>query len=203
MNRRTVTKLCLFTVAGAAIGVASAKDDGKVGNMTPTDFETTNKDVGEKIKALKPDGAKLSEDDLKFLGEIAMGGTFQLEASKLVADKGQGADIKLYAKGEVHEQTGLADKLKEVATAKGATLPAGMDKEAEKTIAKLKELSGRDFDEYYLKQVGVSGHKVLKATMEKVKAKAKDMVLKQIAENALPLIEVHLAAATAELEMSK
>ncbi|MFD0893749.1 DUF4142 domain-containing protein [Luteolibacter ambystomatis] len=202
MNRRTVTKVCFFTAVGATIGIASAKDDGKVGDMTPADFDKTNKDAGEKIKALKADASKLSEDDLKYLGEIAMGGMFQLEASKLVAGKGQGADIKLYALGEVAEQTGLSDKLKEVASAKGTTLPTAMDKEAEKTIAKLKGLSGREFDEAYLKQVGIAGHKVLKDTMEKVKSKAKDPVLKQIAENALPLIEIHLAAATAELKMS-
>jgi putative membrane protein len=78
--------------------------------------------------------------------------------------------VRTYAQGEVQEQTGLSAKLKQLADAKGATLPSGPDAETTRKVAMLRKLSGAELNRTYLRETGVAGHELLERTMSEVQA---------------------------------
>ena len=193
MKRRTYLKTAGMALVTAAITVpfASAKS-GMLGKMGPEEFKKANEEAGMKVKAVMPDGKALSEDDKKLLMLAATGGMMQLELSKVAVEKASSEDVRMIAKAEVDEQTALAAKLSEIARSGGASLPGAPDEKTSKMVEELSAKSGLELDKHYLKESGVRGHEKLQETMEKVRSKAENPALKQVASAALPLIQVHL-----------
>lgn len=201
MNRRHFILTTSLATAGAVLTQSAfAAHDGKIGTIDAAEWTKLNKEAGEKVKAIKPGAEKLSDSDQKLMLEIAAGGMMQLELSKTAVAKATSADVKAYAQAEVEEQTGLAAKLKEIAAAKGATLPEAPDDKTKKAVEKLNAKSGADFDLDYLQHSGVDGHEKLEKTMSKVVSQAADATLKTVASTALPLIKTHLQAARDEMK---
>ena len=177
---------------------AAAKDDGKVGKLDADIFKKANEEASAKVKALVPAGGVLSDNDKALVDEIATGGLMQLQASEYALQKAKSGDVKLLAEGEAAEQKGLAAKLQEFAVKKEIKLPTELDDRGRKLMADLKA-AGDEFDLVYLQESGVHGHEELKKTMTKVRNKATDMMLKSLAETALPLIEMHLTVSKDEV----
>ncbi|MEA3212403.1 MAG: putative rane protein [Chthoniobacter sp.] len=201
MKRRNFITTATLATAGAVLGPnLFAAHDGKIGKIDPAEWTKINMEAGEKVKAIKPGAEKLSDGDQNLMLEIAAGGMMQLELSKAALAKATSADVKAYAQAEVDEQTGLAAKLKEIAGAKGVTLPEAPDDKTKKAVEKLNAKSGADFDREYLQESGVDGHQALEKTMSKVESKAADATLKTVASTALPLIKTHLQAARDEMK---
>ncbi|MCW1912958.1 DUF4142 domain-containing protein [Luteolibacter sp. GHJ8] len=199
MNRRILLRSAGFTAMGLSLTLtAKAKDDGKAGELGAAEFKKINSEAGSKLKALKVNDTALSEADKALVDEVALGGMMQLQVSEIALEKTTSADVKLIAGAEVEEQTGLAAKLKEFASAKGTKLPTQLNDKGRKLLADLKA-AGKELDRVYLEKSGVEGHQELMKTMSKVKASAVDNALKALAETALPLIEVHLAVAKQEV----
>ena len=193
MNRRTYLKIGTMTAIATTFAVPSVfAKSGMLGKMGPDEFKKANETAGANVKAIKPDGKKLSDDDSKLLMEMAAGGMMQLELSKVAVAMGSSEDVKMIANAEVEEQTALAAKLKEVATGSGVTLPSTPDEKTRKMVDDLKEKKGLELDKAYLKESGIEGHEMLKKTMAKVSKEATSPTLKEIAGAAMPLIEVHL-----------
>ncbi|MCW1912948.1 DUF4142 domain-containing protein [Luteolibacter sp. GHJ8] len=177
---------------------ASAKDDSKPGKLDAPEFKKINSEAGQKVKALQPDDSKLSDADKALAEEIAAGGLIQLRTSELAVKSTRSPDVKLIAEGEVDEQNGLAEKLKEFAAKKGIKLSGELSDDGKKVLTEIKD-SGDNFDRAYLEKIGVAGHEKIKKTMTKVKEQAGDALLKALAETALPLIEVHLTVSKDEV----
>ncbi len=201
MNRRLFVQSSALATASVLLPnalVLAAGSEGKVGKMDAAEFMKINKEAGAKVAAIKPSAEPLSKADEKLMMEIAMGGMMQLEVSKEALKMAKNPEVRTLAEAEVEEQTGLAAKLKEVAAAKKVTLPEKADEKTTKELAKLHGLSGAEFDKAYLQDSGIGGHKLLKATMEKVESKAADATLKTLATTTLPLIKTHLQVAEEE-----
>lgn len=184
----------------ASLGVtaASAKP-GMIGKMPAADFAKVNKEAGAKVEAITAGGKALSKGDAALLKDIATGGMMQLEVSRLAVKMAKSDDVRTIAQAEVEEQTVLGAKLKEIAKAGGAELPEEPDATTKEMVAKLKAKSGADFDKAYLEESGVEGHELLKSTMNRVREKADDAAIKNIATTALPLIETHLQVSKDEM----
>jgi putative membrane protein len=201
MNRRHFLETAIVAVAGTTLIIPFAQAvPGKVGNLDPAAFKKINKDAGEKVAAIKPTSDPLSAADAKLLVEVALGGMMQLEMSKVAFGKATSADVRAIAEAEVEEQTGLAAKLKEIAAAKGGTLPAELDDKGKAMVKKLHDKTGADFDREYLQESGVHGHQKLNKTMMKVQSDAADATLKTVASTALPLIQTHLQVSKDEMK---
>ena len=201
MNRRTYIKTGAMALLATSLvaPVAHAKS-GMLGKLGPDDFKKANTEAGEKVKAVKPGTGALSDSDKELLKEIALGGMWQLELSKVTASQASSEDVKMIANAEVVEQTAVSSKLKEIATAGGAALPEQPDDDTNDMVAKLKKESGLELDKKYLKESGIKGHEKLKDTMEKVQKKAESSALKALADAALPLIRTHLQVAKDEAD---
>lgn len=163
-----------------------------IGNLPRAEFERINAQGAATVAAITPTSDKLSRSDEKLMMEVAMGGSMQLEVSRAALSKVTSADAKYLAQAEVDEQTALSSKLREIATAKGVTLPAEPNPKAQSLISKMDGKSGMELDTYYIKESGVKGHEKLEKTMSKVQARAADPNLKALASAALPLVQTHL-----------
>ena len=166
--------------------------NGKIGNMTITAFQQGNAKGNAAVAAIQPTSAPLSAADKQLMMQVAAGGQMQLALSQAAVSSVQSPEAKMLAESEVEEQTGVAAKLKEIASAKGVTLPDGPDAKAQAAVAKMSGMSGNSLDAYYVKESGVNGHVKLQQTMTKVRGTARDSVLKQLATATMPVIKMHL-----------
>ena len=165
----------------------------KVGNMKTSAFLAANKKGGEMVAAIKPTKTPLSAGDKKLMMQVAAGGQRQLAISQAVLDKVTNPEVRVLAQSEVEEQTGVAAKLKEMADAKGITLPEGPADSVQAMVSQVDGMSGEDLDAFYINESGVKGHQLLQKTMTMVNANAKDAGLKKLATVTLPVIRTHLS----------
>lgn len=183
----TTASMAQQTGANAASPAGST-----VGNESRAEFDRQNKEGAAAVSAVTATSSKLSQADVQLMNEVAMGGMMQLQMSQLAVQKASSPQTKALAQAEVDEQTGLAAKLKEIASAKGATLPTGPDAPAKTLLGKFDQTSGEAFDRLYVTECGVKGHEKLDKVMSKVESSASDNDLKQLAKAAHPLVKTHL-----------
>lgn len=185
-------------VALAGMGVAQAQnrtDNNMVGKMSKTEFERKNQEGADKVAAVTPNNTQLSQADQDLMMQVAKGGMMQLETSKIAVQKATSQEVREFAQGEVDEQTGLSDKLKAIASAKGVTLPSTPDAELQDKLSKMQGLSGTDLDKEYVQQYAINGHQKLDQVMSTVRSQAKDANLQSIEKAAHPLVKTHLKVA--------
>lgn len=190
-----------FALALSATGVSVAQQNSgmtstgtttMVGKESKSAFDALNKKGAADVSAIKPTSAKLSSADQALMLEVAKGGMMQLETSKIAVQKTQNEEVRQIAQAEVEEQTGLSAKLKEIAMAKGITLPAIPDAETQSMLTAMQGMSDTELDKHYMQEHAVKGHEKLDATMTKVKASGSDANLKAVAQAAHPLVKAHL-----------
>lgn len=156
-------------------------------------LERLNQEGAEMVAAITPTSDPLSDADERLLMQVAMGGMMQLEISEAALEVLEDEDVVALAEAEVEEQTGISEKLEEIAEAKGITLPDDVDPQTEEIISGLS--SEDDADAYYVRTSGVQGHQKLFQTMTMVQKQAQDPALLALAEATLPVIQAHLQAA--------
>ena len=167
---------------------------GKIGNMPVANFTAANDKGNKMVTAIAPTKAPLSATDQSLFFEILAGGQRQLAISQAVMDKVTDPQVKLLVQSEAQEQTGIASKLQEIATAKGIQPPAaGPDSSIQNVTRKIEGMSGADMNNFYLEQGGIKGHELLLQTMTLVNSTAKDEALKKLSTATLPVIRMHLA----------
>lgn len=172
--------------------VNTNSDAAVIGKMSREEYDRINKQGAEAVAAVQATSEPLSKSDEKMMMEVAMGGIMQLEIGKVAVTKANNEEAKVLAQSEVEEQTGLSNKLKEIAAAKNITLPSAPDAKTQKMVAKMQSLSAADFDKTYVKESGVKNHEKLDKIMSKVESKATDPALKGVAQAAHPLVRTHL-----------
>jgi putative membrane protein len=172
--------------------MGSTGNSGRIGKMTIESFNSTNAKGNEMVSSITPTATKLSAADKQLMMKVAAGGQRQLALSQAIVDKATNEQVKLLAASEVEEQTGVAAKLKEIADAKGVTLPDGPDAAAQALVTKAQNMSGDQLDAFYINESGIKGHELLQATMTTVNNTAKDESLKKLASATMPVIKMHL-----------
>lgn len=200
MNIKSMTLGLLLGVVSISFaqqnsGTMSGGTANMVGKESKAEFDRANKKGAATVAAIKPTSAKLSDADQSLMMEVAKGGMMQLEVSKVAVQKASSDEVRQLAQAEVDEQTGLSDKLKAIASAKGVTLPSTPDTETQAMVTTLQGKSGADFDKMYVSESGVKGHEKLDAVMSKVKSNASDSNLKDVEKAAHPLVKTHLKVA--------
>ena len=195
--KKVLVSLSLVAVllTTGATQAQSRMDNNMVGKMSKVDFERKNKEGAAVVASSAADSKKLSAADEAMMKEVAMGGMMQLETSKVAVQKSTDPAVREFAQGEVNEQTGLSEKLTAIASAKGITLPATPDAEAQQMVSAMQGMSGAELDRHYIKEHGVKGHEKLDKVMSKVKLKGTDNNLTAVAKAAHPLVKTHLKVA--------
>jgi putative membrane protein len=118
----------------------------------------------------------------------------EVELGHLAELKGSSEDVKKFARRMVEDHSKANDRLKELATAKGITLPEGLNARQEATRDRLMKLSGEEFDEAYVTDM-VQDHEKDVATFRIEKHLGHDPKVKNFAIETLPTVRDHLKAA--------
>ena len=202
MKRTAIALGLLLALSAGSVSFAqeaTSAGSATFGTMSQEEFDRINKEGAAKVQAIKPTSAPLSTADQELMLKVAKGGMMQLEVSKLAVENVTDEQVRKLAESEVEEQTGLSAKLKEIAQAKGFTLPATPDAATQALLTKMKAMSGAELDRFYVQESGVKGHQQLDKVMSSVKSGARDAGLKSLAAAAHPLVKTHLTVSRAML----
>ena len=183
MNTMKIASLLLVT------GAASAFAGGSFAQ--PAANAATAAVAGKDVMASK----SLSTDDRDFMIKAAGNGLYQIEVSKMAAGKSQNAAIKRYAATLVRDHTAASEALKTIAVAKPLRIPDDMPDGKKAQLNMFLKSTPAEFDEKYVKLVGIESHEDEIKLFEAQVKKGQDPQVKGFASKMLPKLKSHLAAA--------
>ncbi len=137
------------------------------------------------------DNSSLSEKDKNFIIKAAQAGDAEIAAGKLAATKSSTPEVKQFGEEMVRDHTKAGDELKQIAQAKGVALPTEPDLEQKQLAKKLEDAPANNFDQLYLTEAGVKGHKAAIALFTDEVKNGQDPDLKAYAKKTLPTIAHH------------
>jgi putative membrane protein len=170
------SSLCLM-IAGL-ISMAAAQGNGSMGSSDQMGNSSSMK-------------SGLSPADQKFVKEAAQGGMAEVELGQLAVERASSDGVKKFGQRMVDDHSKANDKLKEVASGKGITLPTEPNAKQKATKMRLSKLSGDAFDKAYMKDM-LQDHKQDVAAFQKESSTGKDSDIKNFASTTLPTLQDHL-----------
>jgi putative membrane protein len=135
---------------------------------------------------------QVSSADRKFIEKAAGDGMAEVELGKLAQQKGTHPRVKEFGNRMATDHAKANDELKQLAAAKGVTLPSALDKKHQKDIDELAK--SRKFDHEYMEMM-VKDHRKDVSEFRKQAKSAKDDGVRAFAAKTLPTLEEHLQLA--------
>ena len=139
--------------------------------------------------------SQVSKQDRDYMDDIAHANISEIAAAQLALQKSQNSDVKQFAQKMIDDHTKAEEELKQLADAKGVTLPTEPDVKHKTEAKTLKMMSGKTFDKEYVKHGGVADHEATQKLLQKVEKNAKDQDLKAYAGKTIQAVDEHLAMA--------
>jgi putative membrane protein len=140
--------------------------------------------------------APLSAAEREFAIRIAAQGFYEIEVSRLAAQRAVNTGVRAYAQMLVNHHTQANNELIALMSAKGVAPPKGLA--ADKT-EKLHRLAGlppsAGFDNGYVRVVGIEDHRTNIAIFERARRETKDRDLLAWIDRTLLALRSHLSAA--------
>jgi putative membrane protein len=137
----------------------------------------------------------LARADRKFIQDAAGSGMFEVEIARLAESKASSADVKDFATTLAKDHSKANDELAQLAKSKKVELPPAPPRGKRKDIEKMAKLTGSEFDQRFMREVGIKDHEKDIEKFEQESAKAKDPDLKAWVDKTLPTLREHLAMA--------
>ena len=134
---------------------------------------------------------QLTASEYKFVTEAVQGGTTEVTLGQLAVEKAVDPEVRKFGERMVQDHQKANQELTDLITKKGAALPETTPKKEERTVEKLRGLTGADFDRAYVKAM-VSDHKKDVKEFQKQAEKAEDPELKNWVTKTLPTLQEHL-----------
>jgi putative membrane protein len=136
-----------------------------------------------------------------FVKEAAIGGMFEVESSKIAAQKATDPATKQFANQMVTDHSKANEELKAKATAAKIDVPATLDKSHQDALDKMNSQNAADFTKNY-KSTMLSDHKSTVSLFERYAKGGDNADLKAWAGQTLPTLQHHLQMAE-NLEKNK
>jgi len=134
--------------------------------------------------------SRLSGSDQDFVNNAAVGGLFEVEAGKVAEKKASNPQVRKFAARMVHDHSEADNKLKQVVSAEGGTVPNELDQDHQQELKQITSQQGPDFDRNYM-QMMVKDHDTDAQAFGKAEQTLQDPHLKQFAAQTLKVIEQH------------
>jgi putative membrane protein len=202
MKHSSMRSLPLVLSLALSFGVAVAQTGATGSGTTGTGSSATG---GRAAPAAQPGtGArnaetrkddKLARGDRKFIQDAAESGMFEVQVAQLGASKATDPNVKSFASMLVDQHTAANNELVQLANSKKVELPAGPPRGKRKDVEKLGKLSGNEFDQRFIREVGIKDHQKDIKKFEKASGSVKDAELKAWIDKTLPHLREHLAQA--------
>lgn len=186
-------KLCLILTFVATLGNAAMAQSSSVANPASAPSSHTARSMATPNA---PASHQLSTADRNFLRDAAHAGIAEVQASQLAATKSSDAAVKEFAQQMITDHTNANNKLKQLAAAKGISLPTEPSAVQMKSIQSLKDLAGSKFDRQFMAEFGTKAHQEAVALFRKETEGGQDNDVKSFAQQTLPTLEKHLQHAT-------
>jgi putative membrane protein len=138
---------------------------------------------------------KIASGDRKFIEKAAGSGMFEVQVSQLATTRAKSPDVKSFAGMLVDHHTKANDELTKLANAKGVELPAAPPRAMRREIEQLGKKEGDQFDQDFVRNVGLKAHEKDIKEFEKANKDVKDPELKAWVGKTLPQLKEHLAQA--------
>jgi putative membrane protein len=135
--------------------------------------------------------SSLNGKDLDFVNSSAQAGNTEVEFGRLAAQKSTNSLVRDFANRMISDHSKIDLNLTALATSKGVKLPAGKGLENDAKYLELKVLSGKEFDEAYVRAM-VDDHKGDVSSFQKEREDAQDADVKRFAAKTLPMLQDHL-----------
>ena len=135
--------------------------------------------------------SQLNGDDSDFVKKVAKSNNAEVELARLAVKKGTSGEVKEFANQMMRDHSKANRELADLAAAKGMDIPKGTPLSEDVTAVHLKMLSGKSFDEAFVKAM-VDDHKDAVSALEKASESAQDADVKHFASNMLPTLKGHL-----------
>ncbi|HUP30414.1 MAG TPA: DUF4142 domain-containing protein [Usitatibacter sp.] len=187
-----------LAVAAAFTCAATGFDAAAQSSTAPA----TNSKAAPAAPAKAPAKGNLGSGERKFMEKAALDGMAEVQMGQLAQQKAQNPQVKEFAGRMVQDHTKANDELKQLASAKGVTLPADADRDHKKHADELAKKSADKFDHEYMEHM-VKEHKKDVKEFEKQAKDAKDPDVKAFAQKTLPVLQAHLQAAQATYDSTR
>ena len=179
------------TLAGcllAAIAVLSAGCSSLPGGRTG---------MGSPAAPLAPSvAARLTPAERDFVTKAAAKGMYEVEVSRLAAERAVNPDVRSYAQRMVSHHTRANNDLIALMSAKGVAPPKGLAADRATKLHRLASLpASAAFDHGYVRVVGVEDHRATIALFERARRDIKDRELKAWVDKMLAAMRGHLITA--------
>jgi putative membrane protein len=174
MTKTLYRTLIGLTTAGFLTLAAAQQDAGSMGAGTTSGIS-----------------AKPGTMDQRFMKEAAQGGMAEVELGKLAVQNASSDYVKKFGQRMVDDHSKANDKLKELASAKGVTLPQAPNAKQKATKDQLSKLSGEQFDKAYMRDM-LKDHKQDIAAFQSESNTGHDADVKNFATQTLPTLRDHL-----------
>ena len=129
--------------------------------------------------------------DQKFVTEAIEAGLAEVELGKLGQDQGNSPEIKEYGRMMEQDHSKANDELRALAKQFNMTLPTTFTSAMRKKHTDLKERSGQDFDQVFMKQM-IEDHRKAIALFENEAKNGQNEQIRTWAKKMLPTLKQHL-----------
>lgn len=140
--------------------------------------------------------ARLSAAERDFLIKSAAKGMYEVEVSRLAANRAVSPAVRAFALMMVRHHTQANNELVSLMSAKGVAPPRGLAADKANKLHRLASLpASAAFDHGYVRVVGIEDHKATIAALERARRDFRDRDLKDWIERSLFTMRSHLSAA--------
>jgi putative membrane protein len=141
-----------------------------------------------------PATAALTSQDKDFMSNAAKAGYDEIQLAQLALKKSKNESVRDFAQKIITDHTKANEDLAKIATKKNVTLPDSTTMGAKGTEAKLKMLSGRHFDQSFVKGM-VDDHQDAITKFDTEATQGSDPDVKEFASSTQSTLRDHLSAA--------
>ncbi len=138
--------------------------------------------------------AKMNSTDQNFVTQAAQDGMGEVAIVKVAEQKATDPQVKNLAKKLLDDHNKADDQLKDIASKQDITLPSDMSQQDKDRVDRLSKLSGKQFDQAFLKEQVKDHQKDIQAFQNEAN-NGQDPQLKQWAQNKLSVLRDHLQMA--------
>jgi len=165
----------------------------RVGEATPSPtVGMTPSPTGAASPTISP--VALTAPEKEFLANAARGGMLEVQLGNMAAQKASSNDVKQFGEQMATDHSQLGQKLQQLASNLGFSLPSDLKPEQQNLVSRLEKLTGKAFDSAYIKEM-VSDHAKDVSEFERAVSQASNADIKQFASGALPTLRDHLKMA--------
>jgi len=133
-------------------------------------------------------------EDIEFVLDAAKGGMAEVELGKLAVEHAKNDEVKKFAQRMVDDHTKANGELEAFGTSHGVTATAEVEAKAKEAKERIMKLTGKSFDQAFVKQM-VDDHTSTIKAFEDESKNGTDTDLKSWVDKTLPTLRDHLKMA--------